>query len=96
LGYICGDLLNDKVFRKLKTKHEDMTGFSLRAILSSCVGEMCDSFVFITIGLIGQMPVASLITMWVAQVTLKLGYEAIILPFTCLITRKVAWREQMC
>ena len=96
LGYICGDLLNDKVFKKLKAKHEDMTGFSLRAILSSCAGEMCDSFVFIAIGLIGQMPVTSLITMWIAQVALKLGYEAIILPFTYLLTSRVARFEQVC
>ena len=49
-AYMIGDLMNDKVFRKLKQKQGEK-GFALRAILSSLVGELCDSCIFIPLGM---------------------------------------------
>lgn len=50
LAFLFGDWANDKVFAKMKEKHlNEMKGFGARAILSSLIGEMCDSLIFIPI-----------------------------------------------
>lgn len=89
LAYVTGDFMNDKVFQRMKRKHKDMRGFKTRAILSSLVGELCDSCIFIPIAFIGTMPAKTLVIMGITQVCLKTGYECIILPFTAVATRKV-------
>ena len=94
LAYIVGDFMNDRVFRRMKNMHTDMTGFKARAILSSLVGEMCDSCIFIPIAFIGTMPARTLLIMGITQVCLKTGYEVVILPLTALATRKVIAYEQ--
>lgn len=89
-AYVIGDFANDKVFRKMKERHaETMKGYGWRAILSSLVGEMCDSCVFIPIAFIGTLPVREMIVMAVTQVCLKVGYEIVVLPLSTLACRKV-------
>lgn len=89
-GYVVGDFLNDKVFARMKKRHKnDFKGFGARAILSSLVGEICDSTVFLTVAFAGTMPAKALLLMGVTQVALKVGYEVIIFPLTATITKKV-------
>ena len=89
LAYVVGDFVNDRIFRKMKAKHaNEIKGFGWRAIISSFFGELCDSLVFLPLAFLGQMPVATLATMTVAQVFIKTGYEVVILPLTTLITKK--------
>lgn len=93
-GYVIGDLVNDKVFKKLKEKHEkDHKGFGARAILSSLCGEFVDSLIFIPIAFYGEMPTSVMVTMLFTQVTLKVGYEIVILPLTKYIVGRVAKYE---
>jgi len=93
-AFVIGDLINDKVFKKLKDKHpKDHKGFAFRAILSSFCGELVDSLIFLPIAFIGLMPVTSLIEMTIMQVLIKTGYEIIILPITKLIVKKVSAYE---
>lgn len=92
-GYVAGDFINDVVFQKMKTKHQDLKGFKARAILSSLVGEMCDSCIFLPIAFIGLMPAKALVTMGFWQVIIKVSYEIIILPVTALVARKVSKYE---
>ena len=89
LAFIMGDLVNDKVFRTMKKKHNDMSGFGARAILSSLCGEIVDSAIFLPLAFIGQMPAKTLVVMAITQVTLKVAYEIIIFPVTRIVTRKV-------
>lgn len=89
LAYVIGDLVNDKVFQKMKAKYQYTTaGFGWRAIISSFLGELCDSMIFLPIAFIGEMPLATLAEMLVFQVLIKTGYEIIILPITTLIVKK--------
>lgn len=83
LAFLFGDWANDKVFAKMKEKHlNEMKGFGARAILSSLIGEMCDSLIFIPIAFMG-----------ITQVSLKTLYEIIILPLTTYFTRKASIYE---
>jgi uncharacterized integral membrane protein (TIGR00697 family) len=93
-GFVIGDFVNDRVFKKLKEKHpNDHNGFSFRAILSSFCGEMCDSLIFLPIAFLGQMPIETLATMMVCQVLIKTGYEVVILPATRMVVRAVSSYE---
>jgi uncharacterized integral membrane protein (TIGR00697 family) len=95
LGFVVGDFVNDRVFKRFKDKHpNDHKGFSFRAILSSFCGEMCDSMIFLPIAFLGQMPLETLATMMVCQVLIKTGYEVIILPVTHAIVKTVSKYER--
>lgn len=89
LAFIMGDLVNDKVFRTMKKRHDDLTGFGARAILSSLCGEIVDSAIFLPLAFIGQMPASTLLTMAITQVSLKVAYEIIIFPVTKMVAKKV-------
>lgn len=94
LAYLIGDLINDKVFRKLKAKYKDThKGFSTRAIISSICGEVVDSAIFLPIAFIGTMPAKTLLIMAITQVSIKVLYEIMILPVTNIIVRKVSKYE---
>lgn len=97
IAYVVGDFANDKVFAKMKAKHETtLKGFGARAILSSFVGEVCDSCIFIPLAFAGTMPLKALAIMGVTQTTLKVTYEILILPVTKICTRKVLEYERGC
>ena len=90
LAYVLGDLVNDLIFSKLKQKHlNEIKGFGFRAIVSSLLGEVVDSAVFIPIAFYGLMPNNVLITMGITQVLLKVAYEIVILPVNCAITKRI-------
>lgn len=94
LGFVVGDFVNDRVFKKFKDKHpNDHKGFGFRAILSSFCGELVDSMIFLPIAFIGLMPVETLATMMVCQVLIKTGYEVVILPATNKVVRAVSRYE---
>lgn len=95
-GFVVGDFVNDRVFRKMKGNKVNMEGFGARAIASSFVGELCDSCIFIPLAFIGQMPVRTMLVMMVTQVCLKVAYEIIILPVTKIVTAKVLACENGC
>lgn len=95
LAFVVGDFVNDKVFAKMKAKHPDsIKGFGWRAILSSLLGELVDSIVFLPIAFLGLMPVTTLIQMTIAQVFIKTGYEIVILPVTTLVAKKLSSIEK--
>ena len=95
LAFLVGDLINDKVFKKLKEKHpNDHKGFGVRAILSSFCGEVVDSAIFLPIAFIGEMPLQTLLIMGITQVSIKIAYEIIILPVTRIIVKKVSGYER--
>lgn len=94
LAFLIGDFINDRVFKKFKDKHpNDHKGFGFRAILSSFCGELVDSLIFLPLAFWGQMPLETLATMMVCQVSIKTGYELVILPLTRLIVTAVSKYE---
>lgn len=88
LAYLTGSFLNAFVMSKVKVlmKGKD---FSVRAILSTLVGEAADSFIFIVIAFAGNLPFNVLIGMIFTQATIKTIYEIVILPFTILVVNWV-------
>ena len=88
IAYVIGDFANDKVFAKMKKKHNDTKGFGIRAILSSLFGELVDSSIFLPIVFLGTLPVKVIITMAITQVILKVSYEVIMLPITKIVVKK--------
>ncbi|MEI6677451.1 MAG: queuosine precursor transporter [Mariniphaga sp.] len=88
LAYLTGSLLNAFVMSRVKVLMKGKN-FSVRAILSTLIGEAADSFIFIIIAFAGNMPFAVLIGMIVTQACIKTVYEIVILPFTILIVRWV-------
>ena len=94
LAFILGDMVNDKVFRRMKKNHpNELKGFGWRAILSSLVGELVDSLIFLPLAFLGQMPIATLAVMTICQVGIKTGYEVVILPITRLVVKLVSKYE---
>lgn len=93
-AFIMGDLVNDRVFRRMKMEHPDsLEGFGFRAILSSIAGELVDSAIFFPIAFMGQMPAEAILTMAIIEVVMKVGYEVAILPFTRYVAGRVATLE---
>lgn len=88
MAYMAGSFLNAYVMSKFKLMTKGK-GFSLRAIVSTLVGEGADSLIFITIAFIGVFPIPVIATMVLTQAMLKTAYEIIILPFTVLVVNKV-------
>ena len=94
LAFILGDMVNDKVFRRMKEKHpNELKGFGWRAILSSLAGELVDSLIFLPLAFLGQMPIATLAVMTICQVGIKTEYEVVILPITRLVVKLVSKYE---
>lgn len=90
LAYLVGGWIDDKVFLLLKRGHDaDNKGFAARAIISSAIGELFDSLIFLPIAFIGLMPIQNLVVMTFTQVLLKTGYEIIVVPITRLVVKKV-------
>lgn len=89
-AFVIGDLVNDRIFRRMKEKRDGMSGFAWRAILSSFCGEIVDSLIFFPLAFFGQMPAKALVIMGITQVFLKVGYEVVIVPLTTIVTRKVS------
>lgn len=101
-AYMIGDLMNDKVFRNLKRRQSEK-GFAKRAILSSLVGELCDSCIFIPLGMFllpklflgfSFMTFTQVLIAIPTQALCKTLYECAIVPVTGLVARKVKVYEK--
>lgn len=89
-GFLLGDFANDQVFKLMKKRHpNNLKGFKARAILSSLIGEACDSLLFYPIAFTGVLPIPLMIQMGLLQVAVKVGYEVIISPVTKLVAKKI-------
>ena len=96
LAFVVGDFVNDKVFKRMKRNYIGTHKmFGVRAIVSSLIGELVDSLIFLPIAFFGKMPLKTLIVMTITQVFVKTGYEVIILPLTTFTVKKVSSREQL-
>lgn len=95
IAFGVGDYLNDRVFRKMKEKHkEELKGFGYRAILSSFIGETCDSLIFFPLAFYGIVPVETMIVTGIALILMKVGYECIIFPVTRSMAGKLLSYEK--
>lgn len=91
-AFLVGSFLNAYVMTRMKTRDRDRR-FSLRAIVSTLVGEGADSLVFFPIALGGVVPWTELPFLMVTQMLLKTLYEVLVLPVTIRVVRQVKKRE---
>lgn len=95
IAFVIGDFANDKVFAAMKYRHQgENKGFALRAITSSIVGEFTDCLVFLPLAFIGSMPFRTLVSIGLAQVAVKIVFEAVLLPLTTITVKAVQKAEQ--
>jgi uncharacterized integral membrane protein (TIGR00697 family) len=80
-AFLVGSFLNAYVMSRMKVAGGGRH-FSLRAIVSTVVGETGDSLIFFPIAFGGVIPWPELLLMMVVQMALKSLYEVIILPVT--------------
>ena len=69
--------------------------FSLRAVVSTVLGEGADSLVFFPLALWGVVPNAELLILIITQIVLKTLYEVMVLPLTIWVVKKAKKHEQL-
>lgn len=92
LAYLLGSFLNAWIMSTFKIK----TGgkkFSLRAVLSTLVGEGADSAIFISVAFAGLFPAGALLTMIATQALVKIVFEIVVLPLTIVVVKKIKQAE---
>lgn len=80
-AFLVGSFLNAYVMSKMKLASGGRH-FSLRAILSTVVGETADSLIFFPVAFCGIIAWQELLLMMCIQIILKSMYEVVILPVT--------------
>ena len=93
IAFLIGSFLNAMVMSKMKLFQKGRN-FSLRAVVSTLVGEGADSLVFFTIAFAGVIPNKDLMTLILTQTAMKTGYEILVLPLTNVIVKWVKRKEQ--
>lgn len=88
MAYLTGSFLNAIVMSKVKVLMKGKK-FSVRAILSTLVGETADSMIFILIAFAGVLPLNALVVMIFTQALIKTVYEILVLPFTIVVVNWV-------
>jgi uncharacterized integral membrane protein (TIGR00697 family) len=92
-AFLVGSFLNAYVMSKMKIMSRGRN-FSLRAVLSTVVGESADSLIFFPIAFYGLMPVTELLKLMAIQVVAKTLYEVVALPVTIRVVNYVKRLEQ--
>ena len=92
VAFIVGSFANAYVMSKMKIRDKGRN-FSLRAILSTIVGEGFDSIIFFPLALGGVVPTEELPKLMLWQVLLKTVYEVIALPITIRIVKALKEHE---
>lgn len=92
-AFLIGSFLNAWVMSRMKLMDKERR-FSLRAVLSTLVGEGADSIIFFPLAFGGLMPVTELGKLMLLQVTVKTLYEVFALPVTFHVVKYVKRFEQ--
>lgn len=92
IAFLTGSFLNALVMSRMKILQKGRN-FSLRAILSTLIGEGADSIVFFNFAFFGIIPYHDLLILILTQTVMKTVYEIIVLPLTNVIVRWVKQKE---
>lgn len=88
LAFLVGSFLNAYVMSRMKIATRGRR-FSLRAIVSTLVGETADSLIFFPIAFGGVIPWSKLMVIMGLQILLKSMYEVVILPVTIRVVNAI-------
>ena len=86
LAFVVGSFANAYVMSRMKVSSQGRN-FSLRAIMSTLLGETADSLIFFPLALGGVVPNSELPVLILSQIVLKTLYEILILPVTIQVVR---------
>lgn len=87
-AFLVGSFLNAYVMSKMKILQRGR-GFSIRAVVSTLIGEGADSIVFFTLAFYAIIPTKDMLVLVATQTAMKTAYEIIILPLTNMIVKRV-------
>jgi queuosine precursor transporter len=93
IAFLFGSFLNAYVMSKMKIMQRGKN-FSIRAVVSTIIGEGADSLVFFTIAFTGIISRHQLILLILTQTALKTAYEIVALPLTNYVVNRVKKHEQ--
>jgi queuosine precursor transporter len=93
IAFLFGSFLNAYVMSKMKIMQRGRN-FSVRAVVSTIVGEGADSLVFFTIAFTGIISRHQLILLILTQTALKTAYEIVALPLTNYVVNRVKKYEK--
>lgn len=93
MAFIIGSFINAYVMSKMKLKSKGKH-FSVRAILSTILGEGADSLIFFPIAFLGVIPTSELPSLMFWQVVIKTSYEIVVLPITIQVVNWVKKHEE--
>lgn len=94
VAFVVGSFINAYVMSRMKIASRGKH-FSLRAVVSTVLGEGADSLVFFPLALWGVVPNAELLILIVTQIVLKTLYEVMVLPLTIWVVKKAKKHEQL-
>ncbi len=92
-AFLVGSFLNAYVMSRMKIASRGRH-FSVRAMISTLVGESADSILFFPIAFGGMIPAEELLVMIFTQAVLKSLYELLVLPLTVKVVRVIKKIEQ--
>lgn len=92
IAYLVGEISNSFVMCQMKKKSGE-SHFSLRAIVSTLVGELLNSITFFSIAFLGVIELETIITIIISGTVLKTFIEILVLPLTFLIVQKLKSAE---
>ena len=87
-AFLVGSFLNAYVMSRMKVLQRGR-GFSIRAVVSTIIGEGADSIVFFTLAFYAIIPTKDMLVLVATQTAMKTAYEIIILPLTNVIVKRV-------
>lgn len=92
-AFVCGSMVNAYVMSRMKAaagkSMNSRRSFSLRAVVSTLLGEGVDSIVFFPIAFGGVLGWDTVVSLIVTQALLKTAYEMAVLPLTILIVGRL-------
>lgn len=94
VAFVVGSFINAYVMSRMKIASRGKH-FSLRAVVSTVLGEGADSLVFFPLALWGVVPNAELLILIITQIVLKTLYEVMVLPLTIWVVEKAKKHEQL-
>lgn len=94
LAFLSGSITNAYIMSKMKVLHNGKY-FSVRAIISTIVGETIDSIIFFPIAFCGIIAFENLFGLMVTQIIMKSVYEIIVLPITIKAVKTLKHIEGM-
>lgn len=93
-AFIVGSMANAYVMSRMKASSPEVSrntrrSFSLRAIVSTLLGEGVDSLVFFPVAFGGVLPASTILSLILTQALLKTAYEIVVLPVTLAVVSRL-------